>query len=84
MTLQEAKDQIAVSYGFKDWASINFYEIGERLSQVDAPFDENDIFNEAAELYARSKFDQCYNDTCNSIKILTLFTFDVTKPEFKP
>ncbi len=52
MTLQECKDHVAISYGFRNWSEINFYEIGERLAQVDAPFDEEIIFDEAADLYA--------------------------------
>jgi len=73
MTLQEAKDRCAVKMGYVDYyhlASQNYLKVPLCLDIV-------------IELYARSKWDECYLKTCDGIKIKTLFTFDAPKPEFK-
>jgi hypothetical protein len=54
MTLQEAKDQVANKYGYKDWKSIDFYELDSNLSSV-VDFDSRHLVDEAAELYAFEK-----------------------------
>lgn len=58
MTLQEAKDQIAKKYGYKDWESVNWYEFDERNETTRDPYGYERCFTEAAELYAQHKLDE--------------------------
>ena len=54
MTLQEAKDRIAKKYGYPAWGNI-LYDLFENNI---TPKHMDDYENEAAELYARSKWDE--------------------------
>ena len=49
MTFEEAKDQVAINNGFKNWTEF-----------VQHGFWQTDVIKEAAELYAKSKWeDDC-------------------------
>jgi hypothetical protein len=52
MTYQEAKDQVAVKHGHKDW-KIAEYRVGRNDIDV--------MYSEAAELYAKSKWEEACN-----------------------
>jgi predicted nuclease with TOPRIM domain len=52
MTLQECKNEIAHLYGFRDWDSVDFYAIDCGDEIMTAPYAEQRLMNEAAELYA--------------------------------
>lgn len=82
MTLQEAKDQIAKKHGHVMWCATTHME-------------ERQLFDEVAELYARSKWDEA----CEEMRELILAKWvncdrdanteyrtmhDLPKPEFKP
>lgn len=58
MTLQEAKDQVAKRLGFKNWDSAVWYEIDESNNITSKPYSEERASDEAAELYARSKWEE--------------------------
>lgn len=58
MTLQEAKDEIAKKYGFTEWQYIDWYHLDFMYDVTEAPYMQETCTNEAAELYARSKWKQ--------------------------
>lgn len=66
MTLDQAKEQVALDAGFTSFRNAH--------RQCGTTGMEN-LMNKAAELYARSKWDECYQKTA---ELVTL------KPEFKP
>lgn len=89
MTLKECKDQVAKKNGFDDWWSIDFNKTN--ISQ-------EALRDEAAELYARSKWESGLNEaikkfeeakskaeTLRDVIYLdgVLTILDLTKPEFK-
>ena len=93
MTLQEAKDQIAKTYGFSNWHTLaTWYDPATHLDTVDEYHDE------AAELYARSKWneacleqrDRCVAQFINSPDVRVNqyaareYCANAPKPEFKP
>lgn len=53
MTLQEAKDKVAEKYGYTTWKGFVSYEITKHATTQFWSF-----LDEAAELYARSKWDE--------------------------
>lgn len=79
MTLKEAKNQVAKEYGADSWWSLDF-----------AALPQESLRDEAAELYARSKWDEaCYQQklecdihaTNNGVNFNMMLA---PKPEFKP
>ena len=57
MTCEQAKDQVAKKYGYKN---LEFLHMG---------FEEyKKLINEAAELYAKSKADKAWRDGCEHIE----------------
>jgi hypothetical protein len=70
MTLQEAKDQIAKRHGSESWHDFNIWNRG------------NELGDEAAELYARSKWDEAC--TAQLLKVNLDPNCETCKPEFKP
>lgn len=93
MTLQEAKDQIAKNYSvsngqsssYKDWQEMEWY-----LMENDCVAVLLSRFNETAELYARSKWDEAceeQRDRCVAQFINSSareYCSIAPKPEFKP
>jgi hypothetical protein len=51
MTLQEAKDQVAVKYGFINWADYSSFMFHSKTSESRKQI----VINEAGELYAEAK-----------------------------
>lgn len=80
MTLEQAKDQVAKKHGFSQWDMI----IIESVNRVKGP-SEIEMLEEAAELYARSKWDEAATLTNrNIIHHTNLRMSDLpAKPEFK-
>lgn len=58
MTYEEAKEQVAKTYGFNSWKGIDFYAIDLTTQPVQPPYAQERLINEAAELYAKSKWDE--------------------------
>lgn len=81
MTLQEAKDQIAIEDGHEAGWNLN-YEFG--LNQTSMKI----VLEKAAMLYARSKWDEACDHyhaiLIDRLESETHVTFVPPKPEFKP
>jgi hypothetical protein len=77
MTLQQAKDQVAKKHRFKDW------------EDVVLQFQAKNHVDEAAELYAKSKWDEACNACAELVCVENIGTDGEAyilnnKPEFKP
>ena len=80
MTFEQAKDQVAVKYGYKSWEKLGFYELDEST--------QNWLTKEAAELYAKSKWDEA----CDAMEDAIVDNLgeevraarNTKRPEFKP
>jgi hypothetical protein len=57
MTLQEAKNEVAKKYGYPKWSAFVYHEIHKHSTTAFWSFIE-----EAAELYARSKWDEACDE----------------------
>lgn len=77
MTLLEAKDKTAQANNFSDWQSMLYYPAYSDRRMVELRM------NEVAELYARSKWDQCYDETVERTNAIGLKGI-ATKPPFQP
>ncbi len=89
MTFQEAKDKIAKDHGYKDWKSVDWYEL-DALNQTKEPEPtaEELLLGMAADLYASSKWDEACKHY-QEILFVHLengqpLKFMPPKPEFKP
>lgn len=81
MTLQEAKEQIARSYGYTSW-------------RTRFEFQTEEMMTKAAELYARSKWDEaceaqikmCLEDlpVHEHTRFIRSLVLESPKPEYKP
>lgn len=58
MTLQEAKEQTARGLGYTDWESVDWYQVDSNEETLRKPYAFEKYSNAAAELYARSKWDE--------------------------
>lgn len=78
MTLQEAKNQVAKNNGWDDWNHILFSERSQESKDI--------LFTMAAELYARSKWDEACEETIEDVKcrIGDEYRHIFFKPPFKP
>jgi hypothetical protein len=76
MTLDQAKNQIAKNHDYPNWTNLlhDFYDGNSPAQFVEECEDE------AMELYARSKWDECYQ-YCHDNSYDSVFP---VKPEFKP
>lgn len=94
LTLQEAKDQVAKIHYSDKWDKIDWYHLNEINERTEPPYMEEILMKEVAELYARSKWDQCHAETCKLFsetmrqslvfESYAGFAANMTKPEFKP
>lgn len=50
-THQQAKNEVAKKYGYDHWFDINFYQIDSNNTTTKAPYSEEVLRDEAAELY---------------------------------
>lgn len=57
MTFEEAKDQVAINNGFKNWTEF-----------VQHGFWQTNPIKEAAELYAKSEYNRGYQDATDWLK----------------
>jgi hypothetical protein len=83
MTLQEAKDEVVKKYGWKDW---NHYQLNYQVG-LGTTYEQR--IDEAAELYARSKWEEGRSDQYqlmqeHCMKFHKHVLLEVPKPEFKP
>lgn len=87
MTLQEAKETIAKKYQHSSWNNMILAFIKDDLPGLNLA-EINEATNQAAELYARSKWDEACNEMkgiCDAeILLLTGTHSEAPKPEFKP
>lgn len=91
MTLIEAKKEVAKKYGYETWADVDFYQLNENANITEPPYYKERLHDEAAELYARAKWDECFDATIykaqqrfTGMTETQLRLSCIPKPEFKP
>lgn len=95
MTYPEAKDIVAKIHYSNKWDEIDWYHLNEINERTVPPYMKEILLIEAAELYARSKWDEaCEAQKLIDSNLLNDWEFggrsqvhhfkDSSKPEFKP